>query len=810
MKNSSSKFHFYAFLLFLASGLIAAYSILIEEINQYITYLSIFFFAVSLTSFYIINMGNRSIKKMDWLEKRLGLWNSISYRVKKAGEKSFNEMPLGIIVYDENRTIQWANNYAKEIFLSPLVDRKIELISKDLYYNLKEEHFEIFIYGRTFECKILQNDNILYLVDKTEIKALELKYRNRTLAMGIINLDNLGQALTNLDAQDRAYQISNIIGILSEWCNKHDIYLKGYSETQYLILLNYYQLQELITEEFKILDEVKSYCLKENLRVSASIGIACQDGNYNNLFDIAESQLSLALNRGGNQCVVYIDGKTSYFGGKTNSFENRSPVYVRAKADDLRDLVRSSELVYIMPHIDTDADAFGASIALYKLVNAWGRNAKIIFNPDSIDQTVSNLYKTIQIEHVGTLDYLIDPKDAQLDINKGDLLIIVDSQYQNLLIDEKLFKKANKVAIIDHHRRSNRAIDDYDYLYTQTSASSSVELIVEMFEFIEEEIELSSAEATWMLMGVIVDTNNLMYRTSYRTFNVLSILQKYGAEMPKAQKYLRESFDEYVRRMNILNNLEVVDGIYGIAVCKDGINQRQFLAKVSDDIITINNIKASFTIGKISNNEVGISARSLDDTNVQLIMEHFGGGGHYNNAASQIVDTTIEEVKKKLIAKLKTIDDGGATTMKIILTADVKGKGKKGEMIEIPSGHANFLIRNNQAILATVDNIKKLETEKQQEKLEAEKLANEMRELKNKVDITPVTVGVKVGKEGKLFGTVSMKQVVDEYKNQNQIVLDKRKILFNQTIDALGTYKIPIQLYKDITATIVLHVIEKD
>src|SRR5690606_35741437 len=236
--------------------------------------------------------------------------------------------------------------------------------------------------------------------------------------------------------------------------------------------------------------------------------------------------------------------------------------------------------------------------------------------------------------------------------------------------------------------------------------------------------------------------------------------QKFGAEIPRAQRYLRENFGEYVKRMSILNNLEIVDGKYAIAACSaDEIYSRAFLAKIADNIIAVNDIKASFCIGRIDENEIGISARSLNEVNVQVIMEQLNGGGHFNNAATQIKDVTVEQAKEMLIDKLSRLEDGGMTTMKIILTKDVKGKGKAGDIIDIPAGHANFLIRTDQAVLATVDNIKQLEKKKREEKEAMEKHLNEMRELKSVIESKPVHVHVRVGKEGKLFGSVSTKQI---------------------------------------------------
>lgn len=806
------KFTFQHFVILLAfiSCFFGIYSFLNAGIPVIIRYVAIAVFAVSLTYLYMLKVGNRNQKRLEWLEERQKLWNSISYRVKKAGEISFTKLPIGIIVYDENKTIEWANNRAKEIFMSPLVERKIELLNSELYTKITlQTDFDIKIYGRTYNCLVFPDDNILYLIDKTESTEVSRKYRARMLALGILGLDNLEQALSFLDAQERAFHISNIIGILGEWAERNRIYLRGYSEAQYLLIMDRSQLQALMDENFPILEEVKNYCIQEGLRITASIGIACEDVPADELFDLAKQQLEMAMNRGGNQCSVLVEGNVSYFGARTTSIETRSPVYVRVKAETLAEMIEAAEDVYIMSHKDMDADSFGSCLAACRFAEALNREAKIVFDQNLVDETISNVYKVTRQEYVNILDSLISPNEALRKMNDESLLIIVDTQYQHLLTSEKIYKKAKKIAIIDHHRRNKDAIKNYQFLYTQSSASSTVELIVEMFQFLDKEIEISPIEATWMLMGVIVDTNNLMYRVSFRTFNVLSMLQKFGAEMPKVQRFLRENFDEYVKRMTILNNLEIIDNNYGIAICSDDIYPRAFLAKIADNIISVNNIKAAFCIGRIDENEIGISARSLDEVNVQVLMEEFGGGGHFNNAAAQIQDTTIEDVRLKLIEKLKKIDDGRTGTMKIILTTDLKGKGKKGEIIDIPAGHANFLLRSNQAILATAENIKQLEKDRVEAKAAEERLRNEMLELKEFIEKNPIKIAVRVGKEGKLFGSVSSKMIVEEFKNVYGINLDKRKMLYNQDVNALGSYLIPIQLHKDVTAQIKLHVVEK-
>lgn len=777
----------------------------------FVDYISFFLFGIAIAFAILQIFQYRSVKRLSFLENRMKLWNTISYRVKNAGEKSFNDMPLGIVVFDREYNVLWANNYSKDIFLSPLVDRNFKNIDRNLAEKISSQatDFNITLYGQIYHCEHLVENNIIYLTNITDrVKVME-KYENKIMALGVLNLDNLSIAFSSLDAQEKSLQISNLIGILSEWAEKYNISITGYSEERYLLILDRATLNELINENFSILDKVKDYTSKENLRLTASIGLCCLDTTPIALMDEANSLLELALNRGGNQAVVKINNETIYFGAKTESYEARNAVNVRIKTEELRDLILEHDKVIVMSHIGMDADAFASAIAVKKIADNLGKDAKVVFSEKLVDETVVNIYNTIKKEHINHLDNFIDPKKAIQIMDLDTLLIIVDVQYQNLLMEEKIYKKAKKLAIIDHHRRNNQAINNFDYIYTQTTASSSVELVVEMFDYFEE-IELSSIEATWMLMGVLIDTNNFVYRTTSRTFNVLAKLQTYGANMSKVQKYLREGFQDYVKKISILNNIEIVDGIYGIVLCDDDIYQRAFLAKIANEVVLVNNIKSAYCIGRISENTIGISARSLDEDNVQVIMEKMGGGGHFNNAATQIQGEDLKVVKDKLIKVLKENENSGDKSMKIILTKEVKGKGKLNDIIDIPNGHANFLIRSGQAIEATPDNIKHLENQILLQKAEAEKHLKEMKELAKKLESSPITIYMKIGKNGKLFGTVSTKQIADELLSQHKLTIDKRKILSDKDIDTLGTYKIPIQLHKEVTSTITLYVVEKE
>ena len=805
------KFQFIIFLIMLASVAVIVYNYAVEPfLNELYSDIACGILGMTLTYEFIFYIALKNEKKSIYLEQKIKLWNNISYRVKDAGETSFNEMPIGIILFDDDFVIEWNNQYAQTIFQSNTLNGKsLEFLDKDFAQLVRERknEFTITIYGRIYKVEQMMRSHVLYLTDITTEMEIKERYKRRTLALGVLNLDNLDGAFSSLDAQERSLHISNIMGILTEWAKDYNISFKGYTEERYLLIMNNEIVNELIEEGFSLVNSIQEYGEKEGVRITTSIGIACRDIDPVQLLDEANAQLELALNRGGNQAIVKLDDQISYYGARSASFETRTSVYIRNKTEELLDLIEEADDVYIMGHRDADADSFGSCLATSKIVQGMNKKVFVIVDEKQLDETTLSVYKNIQDSYSPLSKIFVNSSEAIKNMSDKSLLIIVDCQYQNLLMNEKVYKKCKNLAIIDHHRRNPDAISNYKFLYIQPSASSTVELVAEMFEFTKYEVDISPMEATWMLMGIVVDTNNFIYRTTSRTFNVLASLQAYGADMSKSRRFLRENFDEYIKRMSILNNMEVLPGGYGIALCDDEIYERSFLAKIADNIITVDKVKIAFCIGKIGKDAIGISARSLDEANVQVIMEKLGGGGHYNNAATQMYGITKEEAKEKLIAVLNE-ENKGEHNMKIILTKDVKGKGKANDVIDIPAGHANFLIRSGQAIEGTPDNIKQLELNKDKAKQEQEKHLRDMQELKVKMEKMTVKVGVKVGANGKLFGSVSTKEIVEAFKAQNQIELDKRKIQYEGNIDSLGTYKIPIELHKEVKATITLYVVE--
>ena len=310
---------------------------------------------------------------------------------------------------------------------------------------------------------------------------------------------------------------------------------------------------------------------------------------------------------------------------------------------------------------------------------------------------------------------------------------------------------------------------------------------------------------------MVVDTNNFIYRTSAVTFEIAAAIKRYGADMNIVKKYLKEEHSEKIIRSEFLKNVELFYDNVAIAVATDDmpILDRVTLAKVSDELISISGVELGITIGYISENEIGMSARSLGAINCQIIMEKMGGGGHLNNAAAQRRNETIPETVSKLKEAINSYM-AEEENMKVILIKDVKGKGKKNDILDLNSGYANFLLRGGLAIVASPENIKAVEKEQEEEKYRAEKLLQEMKETKKVIEAEPIKIVVKVGADSKIYGSVNTKQIADAVESKFNLKIDKRKIILPNALNTLGEHDVKIQLHKDVTATIKVFLVEKE
>lgn len=753
-------------------------------------------------------------KKIKWLETKLEVWNNTSYHVKKAGDVAFNELPVGIILCDDTLEIKWANQYAKQVFQSKLMERPLQSIHTELYNQVKEnkENIMVSIYDKTYDVMFRKEDLLLYFFDVTEREKIKAKYKDRTTALGIIYLDNMEQSLAELDVQQRSELRGKYLGEISDWITNAGGYLKSYSDDRSIIVLDYSQLQTMIKSRFDILNRIREISEENELRVTASMGIACWDVKYEELGTYAQNAIELAEKRGGDQVVVNIqDEKIQYFGAKTNAQEKSSKVLVRVMAQTLVEHIEKAGNVLIMGHTNTDTDSYGGTLALLKICLSLRNDVRVVIDRSKCDKTVQKLLDLTAKEHVGITKYFVTPKGA-LDLMDDDtLLVVVDTQSPKIVMNADVLARAKKLAVIDHHRRGEVTYENPLFNYVEPYASSSTELIVEMIPFINKKVEISALEATLMLAGIIVDTNNFTFRTGSRTFDVASQLKEYGADMIKARTFLREDIERRKEIAEIETSAEILFDKYAVVkIAEAQTMDRVLLAQVADRLLEIDGVSASFAIGQLEEKLVGISARSYEGVNVQIIMEEMGGGGHLNGAAAQLNNVTIEEAYKMLYDILEKEElQEGEDKMKIILKEEVKGKGKKDDVVEVADGYANFLISQGKAIAATADNLKKLKEDKEKEAAEAEHQLQILNKLKDEINNKPINVFIKMGDDGKLFGSVTTKQIAEEFEKAYGIHIDKRKIEIQNDINSLGIYEAEVKLHKDIEAKIEVHVVEK-
>jgi len=811
--ENMKKFYIWVLVPLLISAEIIGF-IQFGEDNLLVLVFSGIVFIVMLNLFMQVFIYKGKNQRLFWVTSKLKDTQD-TLKQKNIAEKIVAErLPVGIMIYDEDYYIKWANKHAKDIFENILVLRNISTLSNELFKNITSPHAKdeavYRIYTNDYETKIDFDNRIIFFFDVTERELVRNKYDASTDVIAVINLDNLDDALSVLDVSERSYIQGKYLGALVEWARTSNFFLTPVNNSRLIAYMNKEDLVKLVNTEFAILNTINNISKEHNLLVTMRSGIACAHIKLNELGKIAKDALDLALSRGGDQIVVNIEGNDlQYFGGNTNTAEKRTRITTRINTQKLERLFAETNRVFIIPHRHADTDALGSALGALKIATTFKKEAYIILDKENMDKTVRKIIQLIEYEYVSLIDKFISTSQAYDMITREDLIFLVDHHSYGQTVDERIINKSKNLVIVDHHRKLKDAIPDAMISHIEPYASSSVELISEMIDQSSREVILNPLEATIMLSGIIVDTNNFMYRTGSRTFEASALLRRFGADTFKVKTILREGLQEIQLKSQLLSKAEVYHKKFSVVIVPKSIDtSRTLLARVADVLLEIEDTVAAFAIGELTEGKVGISARSLEGFNVQVIMEKFNGGGHLNNAGAQVKASNPILIKEKLVGLLEEAIQE-EKPMKVILIKDVKGKGKKGDVIDVANGYGNFLLSNKSAIEATNENLGSLEAETQKKESDERKLLEQMTELKSKIEGLPVKVFVKIGENGKLFGKINSKQIDTEFKKQNGYELDKRKIQLKSNISSLGSYKVEVKLHKDVTAIIDIQVIEE-
>lgn len=645
-------------LRYLLYGLIGITFILLGCLTYYNWIIGLIGYIIMLFPFYLIFDLDRKQRKE--VEEYIA---TISYRVKKVGEEALLEMPIGIMLINDDYFIEWANPFLASSFdEDTLVGRSLYDVAEVLIPLIKQEveTETIMLHDRKFRVILKRDERLLYFFDVTEQSEIEKMYHDERTVIAIIFLDNYDELTQGMDDQMRSSINSLVTSILNNWANENGVFLKRISSDRFIGVFNEHILQQLEKNKFSILDEVRETTAKQNVPLTLSIGIGAGVTSLPELGTQAQSSLDLALGRGGDQAAIkQPNGKVKFYGGKTNPMEKRTRVRARVISHALKDLILESDKVMVMGHKNPDMDAIGAAIGIHKVAQMNQKEGYIVVNFNEIDTGVKRLMEEIK-NNEKLFSKFISPEQAMEMATDDTLLVVVDTHKPALVIEQRLLNKIDRVVVIDHHRRGEDFIDNPLLVYMEPYASSTAELVTELLEYQPKRMKIDMLEATALLAGIIVDTKSFTLRTGSRTFDAASYLRAQGADTVLVQKFLKEDVETYVRKAKLIENVQFLHQGIAIARGKESDMFDQIvIAQAADTLLTMDGVQASFVISRRNDNLIGISARSLGGVNVQVIMESLDGGGHLTNAATQLADITIDEAEQRLKASIAEYIEGG-------------------------------------------------------------------------------------------------------------------------------------------------------
>ena len=586
------------------------------------------------------------------------------------------EIPYAIM--DTSGHIMWANKMFKEtIGVNPesRIKRSIDVYFPELVPDIidteDEANLNLEYDNRIYRASIKRidlslvfderkeeysDDDIvlaIYLFDETEMKRLEKTANDQKLYAGLLYLDNYDEVMDNLEDVKHSILTALVERKINMYLSNIDAIVKHTENDKYFFVFKQQYMQTLRDDKFSILDDVKNINVGNEIAMTLSIGIGAdadiEANGFMNAYDNARNAIGLAMGRGGDQAAVKQGDQVTYYGGHSAGTEKTTRVKARVKAQAFEELLQTKEKVIIMAHKRPDADALGSSIGIYRLVSTMGKKAYIVIN--EITEAIRPVMNTFKLANVYE-DVFITSNLAVSLADKDTVVVVCDVNRPSLTECEELLSLVPTVVVFDHHRQSNEPIKGAMLSYIEPFASSACEMIAEMYQYMSKTPKLKSQEADAMYAGILIDTDNFLTKTGVRTFEAASYLRKSGADVTRVRKMFRSSMDELKERAQGISNAEIFLNSFALSYIDADKDSKEAptvaVAKVANELLNVDNIRASFVVTK-SEGVLYVSARSIGDVNVQLVMERFGGGGHANVAGAQLdkeKEEFFEELKK--------------------------------------------------------------------------------------------------------------------------------------------------------------------
>ena len=487
-----------------------------------------------------------------------------------------------------------------------------------------------------------------YWVETTEADHLKEVYEASRPVAAILMLDNYEDLMKACEDTQRSAILAQIDEKLRVWASAGQGILLKTDRDHYLFLFEEQYFQHFVEEKFSILDTIRSIKVAENVHPTLSIGVGMDSPSIPELYKNAKLSLEMALSRGGDQAVVRNQVDFAFYGGRTKATEKRTKVKSRVMANAFRELIADAGEVYIMGHAFADMDAVGAAAGICCAARKRGKQAHIIIDADH------NAARTM-LERLNALpeyeNVFLDPGDAFLQMKADTLLVVVDTNRPDMVESPQLLESSNRVAVIDHHRRAASYIENAAFSFHEPYASSASELVTELLQYLIEPTDLLREEAGALLAGIVLDTKHFTQRTGGRTFEAAAFLRRSGADTAEVQRLFQNDLKDMVTKYDIIRRAEMYRGNIAISVVEEPGVDRIAAAQAADELLTLKGVQASFVI-YAAEGAVLMSARSLGEINVQVILEALGGGGNSTTAGGRVGDSDPESVRQQLIGVL--------------------------------------------------------------------------------------------------------------------------------------------------------------
>ena len=642
--------------------------------------------AVLLTGFTVIYLG---IILFLYFYNKPGIMNELISFAAEYGQiqkRLLRELDLPYALLDSSGKVLWTNEAFEKVTHLPKGYRKsitalFPAITRDRLPDeseVEETEYELVYEGNEYSAKFRKvslkdmadhsemietmdyNGYMIavYLYDETALHIALQELDDQSLAVGMIYLDNYEEALASVEEVRR----SLLLALVDRRVNKHILALDGIcrklEKDKYLVVMRKKALAQLQETRFELLEDIKTVNIGNENIVTLSMGIGLDGLSYAQNYEFARNAIDLALGRGGDQAVVKTPDSITYYGGKSQQVEKNTRVKARVKAHALREIITSKDLVLVMGHRMPDADSFGAAVGIYRVAQTLGRKAHIVLNDATA--AIAPMIDLFRNREEYEEDMIVRSQDAIEMVNGNCVLVVVDVNKPSITECPDLLRFCNSVVVLDHHRQGAETIENATLSYVEPYASSASEMVAEILQYTLDKIKSRSEEADCLYAGVMVDTNNFMTKTGVRTFEAAAFLRRNGADVTRVRKLFREDALSYKAKADAVSQAEIYKQDFAISICtaEDSPNPTIIGAQAANELLNIKGIKASFVLTDYQG-KIYVSARSIDEINVQIIMEKMGGGGHMSTAACQMEGCGIIEAIGELKATIDTMLENG-------------------------------------------------------------------------------------------------------------------------------------------------------